>query len=111
MKHIYLVLSIIGTVLPLSQFIPFIAKNGINMPLFFEKLFINEISSFFAMDVIVSAAVTLFLIVCETKRLKIKNTWVCYIGLFTVGVSCGLPLFLYFRELNLNKKLNATTSR
>lgn len=97
-------LSIIGTVLPLSQFVPFIAKNGMNMSLFFEKLFINEISSFFAMDVIVSAAVTVLLIAYETKRLKIKNTWVCYVGLFTVGVSCGLPLFLYFRELYLNKK-------
>lgn len=97
-------LSIIGTALPLSQFVPFIAKNGINMPLFFEKLFINEISSFFAMDVIVSAIVTVCLIAYESKRLQIKSTWICYIGLFTVGVSCGLPLFLYFREIHLNKK-------
>lgn len=105
MKHLYLILTIIGTVLPLSQFAPFIAENGFNMPLFFEKLFINEISSFFAMDVIVSAVVTLCLIVYETKRLTIKNTWVCYIGLFTVGVSCGLPLFLYLRELKLNQNI------
>ena len=104
MKHLYLMLSIIGTVLPLSQFVPFLAEHGMNMPLFFEKLFINEISSFFAMDVIVAAVVTALLIAYETKRLKIKNIWVCYIGLFTVGVSCGLPLFLYFRELHLNKK-------
>ena len=104
MKHLYLMLSIIGTVLPLSQFVPFLAAHGMNMPLFFEKLFINEISSFFAMDVIVAAVVTALLIAHETKRLKIKNTWVCYIGLFTVGVSCGLPLFLYFRELHLNKR-------
>lgn len=101
-------LSIIGTVLPLSQFVPFVAENGMNMLLFFEKLFINEISSFFAMDVIVAAAVTALLIAYETKRLKIKNTWVCYIGLFTVGVSCGLPLFLYFRERHLEKAMKYT---
>jgi hypothetical protein len=105
MKYVYLTLSIVGTVLPLSQFYPFIVKYGINVNLFFSQLFINEISSFFAMDVFVSAVVTAFLIAYETKRLKIKNTWICYIGLFVAGVSCGLPLFLYLREANLESKL------
>ncbi|SFB71509.1 Protein of unknown function [Flexibacter flexilis DSM 6793] len=106
MKNIYLLLAAIGTLLPLSQFYQFLAVNGLDIPLFFEQLFANKISSFFAMDVLVSAAVTVSLIVVETKRIGIKNTWICYVGLFLAGVSCGLPLFLFLREKSLEKRAN-----
>lgn len=98
MKNIYLLLAVAGTLLPLSQFYQFLAVHGLDITLFFEQLFANKISSFFAMDVFISAAVTVSLIVIETKRIGVKNTWICYIGLFLVGVSCGLPLFLFLRE-------------
>lgn len=52
---IYLILCILGIVLPYSQFVPFLLEQGLNLNLFFEQLFVNRISTFFGMDVIVSS--------------------------------------------------------
>jgi hypothetical protein len=57
MKWLYLIAAILGTVLPLSQFIPFLMAYGFDLPLFFRQLFQNHVSSFFGMDVIVSSFV------------------------------------------------------
>lgn len=53
----YLILCILGAVLPYSQFVPFLLEHSLNLQLFFEQLFINRISSFFTMDLIVSSLV------------------------------------------------------
>ena len=47
LKGIYLLLCIIGTILPYSQFVPWLLANGVDFPLFFEELFANPISTFF----------------------------------------------------------------
>jgi hypothetical protein len=57
LKTLYLILCILGIVLPYWQFLPWGAQNGLHMPLFFHELFANRVSAFFGMDVLVSAAV------------------------------------------------------
>lgn len=98
MKYTYLFLAVLGTVLPLSQFYGFITNYGLNFNSFFEQLFVNQISSFFALDVLISALVVIVLIQQERHKQPVKYYWVAYIGLFLAGVSSGLPLFLYLRE-------------
>lgn len=103
MKNLYIVFAVSGCVLPLSQFVPFVAENGLDIPLFFSQLFATRISSFFAWDVIVSAVVLVAFIVSESKRKQIKNFWLPIAGTFAVGVSFGLPLFLLQREIQRTK--------
>ena len=98
MQWLYLVLAILGTVLPLSQFIPFLIAHGLNLRLFFEQLFQNSASSFFAMDVIVSSLVLWVFVFSEGHRRKMKNLWIYVLCNLLVGVSLALPLFLFFRE-------------
>lgn len=98
MKYAYLTLAILGTILPLSQFYGFLADYGLNFSSFFEQLFINQVSSFFALDVLISALVVIIFIQQERRKYSISYYWVAYIGLFLAGVSSGLPLFLYLRE-------------
>jgi hypothetical protein len=98
MKSVYLLLSILGTVLPLSQFYGFLVSYGFNFSSFFEQLFINKVSSFFALDVLVSTFVVIIFIQQECRKRSIYYYWVAYVGLFLAGVSSGLPLFLYLRE-------------
>ena len=50
MQLIYLILSILGFVLPYSQLLPFIAENSLNFPLFWSQLFANQISSLLGFD-------------------------------------------------------------
>ena len=95
---LYLGLCVAGTVLPLAQFIPFLKEHGLAPRLFVEQLFANPISGFFGMDVIVSSLVLWVLVFVEGKRTGMKRLWVPVAANLTVGVSLGLPLFLYMRE-------------
>jgi len=103
MKTIYSILCILGFVLPYSQFIPFLLENGLDLNLFFQELFINKISSFFAMDLIVSSLVLWTFVFWEGSRLKMKYLWVYIVGNLTIGVSFALPLFLLMRQKQLDR--------
>ncbi len=103
LKTIYLVLCLLGAVLPYWQFVPWLAENGLNMPLFFQQLFANHIGAFFGMDVFVSAAALLVFVRSEGSRLGVAGRWLPVIAVLAVGVSLGLPLFLYLREHKLEQ--------
>lgn len=77
--------------------------HALNMPLFIRDLFANRISAFFALDVIVSAVVLILFIQIEGRRLGMRTLWLPIIGVLLVGVSLGLPLFLYLRQLQLDR--------
>jgi Terpene cyclase DEP1 len=100
-KNIYLFLCVLGVLLPYSQFIPWLIENGLNVPLFIRQLFANRISGFFGLDVLVSAVVLVRFFREEGKRLGMRLLWLPIVGLCAVGVSFGLPLFLYLREYSL----------
>ncbi len=98
---LYFALAAIGAALPLSAFLPWFARHGLDFPFFFTELFVNRISSFFAFDVIVSALVLPLFIVVQGARDGVAGRWWAVAATFTIGVSCGLPLFLGLRERSL----------
>ena len=100
-KTIYLTLCFVGALFPYWQFIPWLMQHGMNLPLFVRELFVNRISAFFGMDVLVSAVVLITFVRIESARLKIPRRWLPVLAVLTVGVSLGLPMFLYMRELRL----------
>ena len=104
LRHLYLVFCLLGLLLPYSQFVPWIIEHhALNMPLFMRDLFANRISAFFALDVIVSAIVLLLFIQSEGRRLRVRLLWLPMLGTVFVGVSLGLPLFLYLRQSKLDR--------
>ncbi len=100
-KSVYLALCVAGTVLPYSQFVPFVMEHGLDMRLFIEQLFANRIGGFFGWDVIVSSVVLWVLVSVEGRRAGVKQLWAPIVANLAVGVSLGLPLFLYMRERRL----------
>ena len=102
-RHFYLVCCVLGLVLPYSQFVPWLLEHGLAITVFFRELFANRISAFFAMDVIVSAIVLIWFIQSEGKRLRMCLLWLPSIGTLIVGVSLGLPRFLYLRQVKLDR--------
>lgn len=101
MRWLYLFSAVVGAVLPYSQFLPWLAAHGLDVRLFLAELFSGRVSAFFAFDVLVSAAVVLFFIRREGAARKIPALWLPIAATCLVGVSCGLPLFLYLREREL----------
>jgi hypothetical protein len=104
LKTIYLMLCALGIVLPYWQFIPWVAANGLHIPLLVRELFANRVSAFFGVDVLISSLVLLVFMRAEGTRLGIRRRWLPVLALITVGVSLALPLFLYMREIRLESK-------
>ena len=106
-KSLYLAGCVAGTILPYSQFLPFVREHGLDLQLFFEQLFANRIGGFFGMDVIVSAIVLWIFVFVEGRRAGVRPLWAPVAASLAVGVSLGLPLFLYLRERRLEDAIPA----
>ncbi len=104
MKRVYALLCVLGLVLPYYFFVPFVLSNGLNLPLFISQLFANQISAFFGADVIVASLVLWAFIFQETRKRRIPRWWLCIVANLTVGVSLGLPLFLWLREIEIENE-------
>ena len=97
-RQVYLFLAVIGLIVPYSFLISFLVTQGLDGRLFVKQLFGTPISAFFAVDLLLSCIVFVLYFRQEIKRHSIKHAWVCLVALFTIGLSCALPLFLYLRE-------------
>jgi hypothetical protein len=98
MRWVYLSLALVGAVLPYSQFIPWVAAHGLDIPLLVRELFSTRIGAFFGLDVLVSAVVLLAFISREGAVRGTRMLWLPIGATCLIGVSCGLPLLLYLRE-------------
>ncbi len=103
MKKTYLVLLIIGTILP-NIFVVLESMNTGNYLLYtkpidtFNGMFANNISSAFVTDLLFIVVLFLVWSYKESKRYKMKNIYWVWIYTFALGIAGGLPLFLYLRE-------------
>ncbi len=96
-KAAFLLLAVIGAVIPYMYFVPWLSEHGLNLPLFLDQLHANQVSDFFAADVMVSAIVVVVFLIFERRSLG-SRWWLPVVGLLLFGVSVGLPLLLYLRE-------------
>lgn len=104
MKVLYAILALVGAIVPYSQLLPWVAQHGVDARGFVLELFSTRIGAFFGLDVIISAIALLAFIAWEGRRARMTKLWVPVTVTLLIGVSCGLPLFLYMREFNLNKE-------
>ena len=105
LRHVYLGLCVLGVVVPYSQFIPWLMQHGLDMHLFMSELFATRIGAFFAFDVVVSALAFFLFVFTERTAVRVRHVWLPVVATLVVGVSLGLPLFLYMRQ----RCLDATT--
>jgi formate hydrogenlyase subunit 3/multisubunit Na+/H+ antiporter MnhD subunit len=106
MRRVYLILSIAGFVLPYYFLVTFLLENGFDLGLILDQLFANRISTFFAVDLILTAIVFLIYSYTETRTLKVKN-WSHYLlATLLIGPSFALPFFLYNRTGWLDRPIN-----
>jgi len=108
MQWLYLFAAAVGAALPLSYLSRFLAAHGLDLRLLVGQLFQTDISAFFGVDVIISGLVLLVFVGREGRRLRMRNLWGYALCTLLVGVSLGLPLFLFFRERRLARGRGAT---
>jgi Terpene cyclase DEP1 len=100
-QAIYLALSLLGAALPLSQFLPWVVDHGLDLPRLRDELFANRISSFFGVDLLISAVVVLTFLALDGGGLSRSHRVLTAVATCLVGVSCGLPVYLLLQERNV----------
>ena len=88
----------LGVVVPYTQLVPWLSQHGIQPGLFVRELFATRIGAFFGLDVVLSAITLFVFILCERAAVVVRHVWLPIIATLLVGVSLGLPMFLYMRQ-------------
>ena len=107
MKSKYLMLAIVGTILPNIFVVQESIETG-NIMLYlhpldtFKGMFANNISSAFVTDLLFIVILFLIWSYKESKKHKIKSIWWIWIYTFAFGIAGGLPLFLHMRMKRTN---------
>lgn len=96
MRYVYLILAVVG-ILPWLDFYAWFAENGWSMAGMIEAWYVNAATTGLVRDLTISALVLTVWVVAETFE---RRDWWGLLAIpatFGIGVSCGLPLYLYLR--------------
>ena len=103
-KHVYIILCILGLVLPYLLFIPWLVEYGLDISLLVNEISSSRLALFAWIDVIITAIVLFVFIYYDGCKYSIRNRWLPVLGTLLVGPSFGLPLYLLMRELYFEKR-------
>tara|TARA_B100000700_G_C14671771_1_gene681140 strand:- start:383 stop:715 length:333 start_codon:yes stop_codon:yes gene_type:complete len=102
---IYLILALLGAILPTISNIHFYQAYGPGFDIleFIRLANINPASESLSRDLLIGSSAVFFWIVTESNRLKMKYLWLVFLSGFTISFAFAAPLFLFFREITLNE--------
>ena len=103
---IYLVLAVLGAVLPWQANLEFIqssASGGFDLSGFISDANLTAASRSLSRDLLVAASAFTIWIVIEGRRLEVKGWRLTLLMCVIVSFACGGPLFLYLRQRRLNE--------
>lgn len=88
-----------------------IEHNGFSIVEFVSENYVNAASASIANDIAVVAIVFLIWSFIESQRLSIPHWWFYMITTFCVALAFSFPLFLLFRERQLDVLRNSDKSK
>lgn len=103
MQLVYLILCIAGAAWPLAQFVPWLAAQGLDLPLLIQQATAGHIAAFAWADVLVCGIAVIVLVIVEGRRIRMPGLWLPLVAI-AVGPSLALPLFLLLRERHLARE-------
>ena len=103
-KTIFLSLAILGFVAPYFFFLQVPPESALDLSALIQPLFANNFMKGIGMDLMVSVIVFWVFVFIEANRIQMKSPWLYLLATLLVGLSFALPLFLYFRERQLETK-------
>jgi hypothetical protein len=98
---IFLVVSIIGIIMPYSQIPAMMADGEYSLIEHFAVVYATPESAFFGWDLAVAALTFIIFLTFETRKYRIRGWWIALLGSMAIGVSFGFPFFLFLRERTL----------
>lgn len=94
---IYLALAVWGAIHPMSWFLAWFSEHGYSLAGMVEAWHVNAATSGLVWDLTIAAVALTVWIIAEVW---VRKNWTALIAIpatFCIGVSCGLPLYLFLR--------------
>lgn len=98
LRMVYLGLAIWGTIHPMYYFITWFRQNTWDIMAMVDAWHVNAATSGLTWDLTIAAVALTVFIVAETVRGRMWLGLVAIPATFCIGVSCGLPLYLFLRS-------------
>ena len=96
-RTIYLVLAILGATVPMYYFVRWFQEFGYSLPGMIDAWNVNDATTGLVYDLTIAAAALTVFILTEALYRRDYLSLVCIPATFLIGVSCGLPLYLFLR--------------
>lgn len=97
MRHIFLILAIIGAILPMYYFVAWFETHGYDLGAMVEAWNVNDAATGLVWDLTVAAIALTVWVIWETAQRKAWLNLIAIPATYCIGVSCGLPLYLWLR--------------
>jgi len=95
---IYLALAIWGAIHPMFYFVRWFNEFGYDLTAMIDAWHANDAASGLVWDLTIAAlALTIWIL----SEVAVRRNWIALIAIpatFGIGVSCGLPLYLFLRS-------------
>ncbi|MCB1390770.1 MAG: DUF2834 domain-containing protein [Rhodobacteraceae bacterium] len=98
MRLVWLVLALWGAVHPMSWFLSWFGEHGFSLRAMVEAWHANAATSGLVWDLTIAAVTLTLWVVADSARTRQWRVLWAIPATFGIGVSCGLPLFLFLRR-------------
>jgi len=100
-RWLWLALAVWGAVHPMSYFLQWFAEHGFTLMGMVEAWHANAASSGLVWDLTIAAITLTIWVLMETARQSNRVGLLAIPATFCIGVSCGLPLYLFLRKADV----------
>ncbi|AZQ69038.1 DUF2834 domain-containing protein [Silicimonas algicola] len=97
LRMIYLALAIWGAIHPMYWFVTYMNETGTGLSGLIDAWYVNASTTGLTWDLTIAAIALTVWIVAETW---VRRNWTALVAIpatYLIGVSCGLPLYLFLR--------------
>ncbi|GGM01292.1 DUF2834 domain-containing protein [Pseudooceanicola nanhaiensis] len=97
LRLLFLALAIWGAVHPMAYFVSWFSENGWSLGAMLEAWHANAATSGLVWDLTIAAITLTVWILAEVSARRNWSALLAIPATFLIGVSCGLPLYLFLR--------------
>jgi hypothetical protein len=97
-RWVFLALAVWGAIHPMYWFLTYMSETGTGLSGLIDAWYVNASTTGLTWDLTISAITLTVWIIVETARSKAWVNLIAIPAIFGIGVSCGLPLYLFLRS-------------
>ena len=97
LRMVYLALAVWGAIHPMYYFVTYMRETGTGLSGLIDAWYVNASTTGLTWDLTIAAIALTVWIIAETV---VRKNWLALWGIsatWCIGVSCGLPLYLFLR--------------